>query len=304
MPEQETSDGAPATAETLPTDEGNASSEPTIPFRQFLEAVHPSVWKNVSELWSGSRAFKSEVDMVSPVLRLHCQKCDGERAFRVTKKNTLSVEEARVANAKFMAYFCGNCQNYNKTFALLVMVEGSEGAGSAYKYGEHPSFGVPVPNKVLRLFGEDRENFIKGRQCENQGLGVGAFAYYRRVVENHKNEIFDAIIGVCETVGASKELIAQLGRAKNKTQFSEAMGEIKTGLPQGLLINGQHNPLTALHRALSVGLHSESDAACLQAAQDVRLVLADLVERMALLRRENKELHRAVQRLIEKKDGL
>jgi hypothetical protein len=37
------------------------------------------------------------------------------------------------------------------------------GNGVAYKYGERPPFGVPVPNKVLRLFGEDRDNFIKGR---------------------------------------------------------------------------------------------------------------------------------------------
>jgi hypothetical protein len=112
---------------------------------------------------------------------------------------------------------------------------------------------------VLRLFGEDRAIFLKGRQCENQGLGVGAFAYYRRVVENHKKEIFDAIIGVCETVDAPKELIEELGRAKKEISFTKAMEQIKTALPQGLLIGG-HNPLLALHGALSVGLHDESDA--------------------------------------------
>jgi hypothetical protein len=48
-------------------------------------------------------------------------------------------------------------------------------------------------------------------------------------------------------------------------------------------------------------LRDESDAKCLEAAYDVRLVLADLIERMSLLRRENSEPHSAVQRLIAKK---
>jgi hypothetical protein len=153
---------------------------------------------------------------------------------------------------------------------------------------------------VLGLFGEDRENFLKGRRCENQGLGVGAFAYYRRVVENHKNENFDAIIAVCKTVGGQEELVKEMDSAKREVSFKKAVEQIKTALPQGLLIDG-HNPLLALHHALSIGLHNDSDAKCLEAAQDVRLVLTDLIERMALLRQENSELKNAVQRLFAKK---
>jgi hypothetical protein len=58
-----------------------------------------------------------------------------------------------------------------------------------------------------------------------------------------------------------------------------------------------------LHNALSIGLHSETDAKCLEAAHDVRLVLTDLIERMSLLRRDKSELDGAVQRLIAKKGG-
>ena len=202
----------------------------------------------------------------------------------------------------FISYFCSDCRMHLKSFSLWLSVDEIEGRGVAYKYGEKPPFGIPVPNKVLRLFGEDRDNFIKGRQCENQGLGVGAFAYYRRVVENHKNEIFDEIIKVCETVGASKELIEELGSAKNEIKFTEAIKRIKIALPEGLLING-HNPLLALHNALSIGLHNESDAKCLEAAHDVRLVLTGLIERMSLLRKDKSELDGAVQRLIAKKSG-
>jgi hypothetical protein len=155
---------------------------------------------------------------------------------------------------------------------------------------------------LLRLFKDDAKAFLKGRQCENQGLGVGAFAYYRRVVENRKNEIFDEIIRVCETVGASPQLMDDLRSAKQETRFTAAIERIKTALPDGLLINGR-NPLLALHGALSVGLHNESDEECLATANAVRLVLTDLIERMSLLRLENRELQSAVERLIAKQGG-
>lgn len=178
-----------------------------------------------------------------------------------------------------------------------------DGCGRLYKYGERPAFGIPVPNRVLRLFGKvDGELFLKGRQCEGLGYGIAAFAYYRRVVENHRNELFDEIIKVCKTVNAPAELLEELAAAKKEISFAKSMEKIKTGLPQGLLIDGQ-NPLNALHSALSLALHGESDAECLAMAQAVRLVLSDLVERIALLKQENQQLSDAVHRLIAKKQG-
>ncbi|MEM5493182.1 hypothetical protein WNY80_08570, partial [Hoeflea sp. AS16] len=170
-----------------------------------------------------------------------------------------------------------------------------------YKYGEYPAFGIPVPNRVLRLFGKaDSDLFMKGRQCENLGFGIAAFAYYRRVVENHRSDLLNEIMKVCQTVGAPAELLEELDAAKTQISFSKSMEQIKTALPQGLLIDG-HNPLNALHGALSVGLHGESDEDCLDNAQAVRLVLSDLVDRIALLKQDNKQLSVAVQRLLAKK---
>ncbi len=122
------------------------------------------------------------------------------------------------------------------------------------------------------------------------------------MVENHKNDILDAIIAVCETVNAPQSLIEELNSAKMEISFTKAMEQIKTALPQGLLING-HDPLAALHGALSVGLHNDSDEECLASANAVRLVLTDLTEKISFLRQDNRELHSAVQHLIAKKGG-
>ncbi len=203
----------------------------------------------------------------------------------------------------YLTYRCSDCQQQVKIFSVyLAPSEASDDGGAqVYKFGEYPNFGIPVPNKVLKLFdGEDAENFKKGRRCESQGLGIGAFAYYRRVVENHKNDIFEQIIRVCKKLNVAEDLVAELEDAKKETQFLRSIESIKAALPQGLLIEG-HNPLTALHGALSGGLHNESDAECLKNARDIRLVLAALVERISLLKEDNSELSSAVQRLIAKR---
>lgn len=275
-----------------------APEEQVIPFATFLEAVHPSVAKPVEDLWSSERnsVGATSIFLGGEEIRLHCPECDGVRTYRVANQVNLYDQAQRNV---FVTYACGDCRKAEKQYSLLVATQ-ANGRGTAYKYGENPPFGVPVPKKVLRLFGSDSATFLKGRQCENQGLGIGAFAYYRRVVEKHKDEIIGAIIGVCETLKAPPELMAELRSAQGEFSFTGAVEKVKHGLPQGLLING-HNPLVALHGALSDGLHSASDAECLAAANAVRLVLTDLAEKMSFLKQDNTELQHAVQLLLSKR---
>ncbi|MGY0573549.1 hypothetical protein ACTGJ9_022760 [Bradyrhizobium sp. RDM12] len=143
---------------------------------------------------------------------------------------------------------------------------------------------------------------MKGRRCENQGLGIGAFAYYRRVVESQKNEILDEMIAVSRKQGASTETIAALGEAKGEIQFSKAVSSVKLGLPDSILINS-HNPLTLLHSALSAGVHEHTDERCLELAQAVRLVLVELAERLTQALKDEAELNTAVSRLLKARES-
>jgi hypothetical protein len=87
--------------------------------------------------------------------------------------------------------------NANKTFSLFAKCAAdSEDFGTAFKYGERPPFGPNTPNRLLSLLGDQKDVFLKGKRCEFQGLGIGAFSYYRRVVENQKSRILDEIIKV------------------------------------------------------------------------------------------------------------
>jgi hypothetical protein len=166
------------------------------------------------------------------------------------------------------------------------------------KLGELPLFGPPTPSRVISLIGPDRKIFLKGRRAEIQGLGIGAFAYYRRVVENQKNRILTEIGKVAARVGARAEDLEKLEAARHETQFSKAVEDVKAALPQILLIDG-HNPLTLLHRALSEGLHAQTDEQCLELATSIRVVLTELAERIILALKDEAELKQAVTRLLK-----
>jgi hypothetical protein len=165
-----------------------------------------------------------------------------------------------------------------------------------YKFGENPPYGPPTPSRLISLIGPDRELFLKGRRSENQGLGIGAFGYYRRVVENQKNRIIEEIIKVAESLLMSPDTIAELRNAQKENQFSKAVQSIKAAIPQRLLITGE-NPLLLLHTALSRGLHGQTDEKCLELAQDIRLILVELSELLGQALKDERELKEAVSRL-------
>jgi hypothetical protein len=246
---------------------------------------------------------KRYVKLSIPELQLHCPyvTCNGPRFFRYDYKGNL---ERRIGEKTliYLTYRCDNCKRSTKTFSLYIALDPKDAtAGTCYKFGELPQYGPPTPTRLLRLFGDERETFLKGRRCENQGLGIGAFAYYRRVVENQKNRILDEVIRVCEKIHAAPDVIKVLEDAKKETQFSKAMDNVKDAIPQALLIKGQHNPLTLLHTALSRGLHAQTDQECLDLAHDIRVVLVELAERLGQALKDEAELNTAVTRLMSTK---
>lgn len=273
------------------------SDEAFMPFAEFLMNCHPGLGKKISDLWRSERRYSNSTDIVlnTPPIRLHCSNdhCGGIRNFRSTD----DVVIYRDGWHKGIKYTCSDCQVEQKFFSLHVE-PGDKGTGTVTKFGEIPLFGAPVPKRMLRLFGEDSYIFLKGRRCENQGLGIGAFAYYRRVVEHKKSALFDEIINVCNILEAPDELISELTQARGRISFSDAIESIKLALPDALRIGG-HNPLTLLHTALSRGLHNDSDEQCLELAHDIRVVLSELVARLAQLLKDDRDLSDAVKRLMK-----
>jgi len=220
--------------------------------------------------------------------------------MRVFSPITLHYLRPDENSEAFITFRCRNCGSTRKTFAVSILWKHLEPFGAIRKFGEEPPFGPPTAARVISLIGPDKEFYLTGRRAENQGMGIGAFAYYRRVVENQKNRILDEIIRVAKRVAAPEDLITGLESAKQETQFSKAVAAVKHGMPQTLLVNG-HNSLTLLHNALSEGLHDQTDEHCLELATAIRLVLTELAERLGSALKDQAELNAAVSKLMAPK---
>jgi hypothetical protein len=289
--------------------EQESASEPkqrveNIGLAEFLESIPPGQSRIVTADVRLTSTVKGspEFGFTVPEIQLYCpeENCNGTRFFRAEDYEDSFRISGTAWHYEFVTYVCSNCQKYKKTFSLAILIQTTEGKRpvhvTCHKLGEHPPYGPPTPSRLISLIGPDRELFLKGRRCENQGLGIGAFVYYRRVVEDQKNRIIGEIIKVAETIGAPPEAISALKEAQQEQQFSNAIEKIKSAIPQRLLIDGQ-NPLSLLHSALSKGLHGLTDEKCLELATDVRLVLAELSELLGYALKDERELKEAVARL-------
>lgn len=257
----------------------------------FLTSIPPGSAARIPDLVG--EFGRPVVTLAAPDLLLHCNSdaCRGERIFAaVFRPKVHEGQSTRV----FVAYSCRNCTKTQRLYALFVSPDdGYKKSGVAIKIGEWPPFGPPTPARVISMVGPDRDLFLKGRRAENQGLGLGAFAYYRRVVENQRGRLLGEIIRVARRMGARPEAVASLEAAAAEQQFSKSIELTKDAIPESLLIDG-HNPLLLLHRALSVGLHNLPDEECLARARSIRVVLTELAERISQVLKDTAELKEAI----------
>ncbi len=273
--------------------------EGTITLAEFLESVPPNqltrIRANVKTMGPGHNAVYR---LLEPRIQLHCssEPCNGLRFFRNADTNPKLLTESR--KFWYFTYRCSNCLQETKVFSIACKIVSTDPMIiECIKLGEIPIFGPPTSSQLIKLIRPDKEMFMKGRRCENKGLGIGAFTYYRRVVENQKNRILGEIIKVCERIDAPQDNIDLLHEAINETQFKKALKMAKDAIPQSLLIDGQ-NPLQLLHGALSDGIHDRSDEECLTLARSVRVVLAELSENLAQILKDKADLKEAVSALI------
>lgn len=110
-------------------------------------------------------------------------------------------------------YACKNCCETEKIISICIRIEDKNETEVviAIKLGENPPFRPHVPRKLLNWFDKDEiELFKNGRRAENQGLGIGAFAYYRQLVEQQKDKLIDKIIEIAKLQPSYKEFVKNI----------------------------------------------------------------------------------------------
>jgi hypothetical protein len=271
------------------------AQEQMVPWATFLAEFPVGTMQKVSMYMMREAGGGTQISV--PDLKLHCEECKGSRNF--AGQAIFGYRSTDKLSESILIYNCRDCMIGTKRYYLAsYALDYGNNQGMAVKVGEYPELHISIPSNLPGLLGTDYPHFIKGLKCEKNGLGIGAYTYYRRVVENQKNRMLEEILKVAQKLNARPEELQAIQNAITETQFDKAMNMVKGVLPQSLLVGG-HNPFKLIHKALSIGIHGETDETCMQLAQNIRWVLTDLSDRIRNALSEQREIQSAVSSLMK-----
>jgi hypothetical protein len=259
------------------------------------------------ETWAPLRKFREPVadnlgNRASPNLNMHCPRCVGTQTF-VHEGDPSGSPCTRVESpsyAEVWRYRCAKCRAFGRLF-FLEYGKDKTGTLVVRKLGQKPEWEAPVDARLAGLLGEHEPLFKRGLDSEKSGYGIGAVAYYRRVVEDMIGGLLDRIPILLD--GADRErYLAVLEEVHRAHDAQSKIELVKDLLPARLRPDGI-NPLDVLHGELSVGLHGKSDEDCLDDAEAVRSALSYVIVELARAEDDRREFTAGMRKLLEKRAG-
>ena len=215
------------------------------------------------------------------------------------------------SNGVRLVYRCAGCGRSHRYYLLHVVQLSVRGGGGQYapspskataaiqKIGQYPGWDISPDPELAKKLGDRVGTFRKGLICESQGFGIGAFAYYRRIVEDLIDELLEDIRQIIPP-NELNDYAAALEKAKQSKRATDKIEHVKDLLPRSLRPGGV-NPLSLLHDALSQGLHALSDAECLEEASTIRDAVTILVHHVDLSRASAELFQKNVKRLLDRR---
>jgi hypothetical protein len=244
-----------------------------------------------------------------PSIHMHCSVCASEQTFTMDGDYYTAFAQGmqfsspmRAARpipvttpVAFIIYRCTSCERFLRYFAVKFDSDNEY----VMKVGQEPPWEIIMDPTLKKTLAARDHYFKKGLVCESQGYGIGAFGYYRRIVEEIIDELLEGIPDLMSGEERDQYLEA-LEKAKRTTVTQDKIDLVKDLLPPILRPDGM-NPLYALHNTLSEGLHNESDERCLELAVEVRETLVFLVNQIEVTKSSSTRFTESMRRLLDRR---
>lgn len=233
-----------------------------------------------------------------PTLNLDCQSCKDRRTFVMTNEWHSAKDYINFPSegeSALLEYNCVSCRKGRYTFTVRI----ADDLKSVIKTGQFPSWTIKPDSNVENMLGKHKSYLRKGLICESQSYGIGAFSYYRRIVE----EVIDGLLDqIAQLMSENERQVYDTALAKVKTTrvTAEKIDLVKDLLPSTLRPAGM-NPLALLHGVLSQGLHGESDERCLELAAEIREILTFLAVQVSAAAAAQASFTERMKGLLQKK---
>ena len=195
----------------------------------------------------------------------------------------------------FLEYLCASCKSFFRYFLIRRDVDKSY----FQKIGQYPPREITIEKDLNEILGEYDILYKKGLMNESFSHGIGAFAYYRRIIEEIINDLLEIIPDLMNGK-EREEYIKALEEMKKTKQTDKKIALVKDLLPPILMPDG-YNPLKTLYEILSEGIHGKSDEECLENAILIREILNFIVKKTLQSRKEQIEFTEKMKSLLKKR---
>ncbi len=188
-------------------------------------------------------------------------------------QTTWSKDTSTTSSTGLHTYGCMSCRRSRIVFMLaLVIIKKEETPArisghlpdvhlvsyAIEKTGQYPAWEAPLSRTLSKALGkEGRTLFIKGASSLRAGRGIGAVAYFRRIIENHVDDIL-RMVAESAAVAGDSAAIEQIKEAGKNLYASDRLRIAAQHTPPHLKPGG-HSPLDVMYGAFSEGLHALSD---------------------------------------------
>jgi hypothetical protein len=231
-------------------------------------------------------------------LFLNCSICKGDRPFRDQRPSgsgapshsgVMVTPEKFKTGIYYFTYSCTDCRVDNFYCWVYIDTEKEE----LFKVGQYPMWLPKISKDIANELGEDAELYQKALRNMNEGYGIGACAYLRRLIEKYINPLLELLYEVRQDVGASEDELKIIKSTIASKDFSSKTKFAADIAPSSILVEGQ-NPLKEIHERLSVGLHTLDDETANEYAEEIRTALEFIIRN---LRRTHNERRAYVEKI-------
>lgn len=244
-----------------------------------------------------------------PGTDLHCTKCNNTSTFSCQTASFQNHTGIKTSGRNpsphwtedyllLVSYLCQRCEAYRRHFCFSA--RHINGEVRVYKFAAWPAQ-RPKGNSAVKdiLDTEKADIFRRGMMCEQHGLGMGAHAYYRRIVETSIAEWLDELKAATGEESHQEWLDSHDGRPQMKAQIDR----LQHFMHDSIAGDGK-TPINALYSTLSEGLHSLSDEDCLVLAEVLRELLVSTLIKISEMRDKGDLIQDAQDKLNKLKSKL
>jgi len=166
----------------------------------------------------------------------------------------------------------------NKSDEVIKKMTESDAKIFIEKVGIYPQRKITIDKELSKYFDRETSNwYFKALKSLNDGLGIGAFAYFRRIIEKELISIVNDLAHL--NSGCSDKIQELLTKYSQNDKVYLLYENIFEYLPESLKILGD-NPFQLLYKQTSEGLHSLTESECLKRADNINTLLRFVIRKI------------------------